>query len=529
MVYQLGGADEYLRVNGNYLAGDYTFAGLLEDTSGNKSDLHVAISFATMPAIADLDLVASLDQATWEDVYGNLADGWRKPLDPATTYYYLDVANVVTTRDLEVGYHPFYLDTSALPTGFYEYWAGRGIDGTGSEAWQVLLWDIINGDSPIFYLKVSAGPAYMLVDGFTKDSGGGDAFLKVDGTYHLGAYTYNGIISDQVGGTVEMSVQITFEEIPEITVLDLVASTDQANWAAVTGGLVGGWEMTLDPTVPYYYLNVADLVANKDLEIGYHPFTLDTSALPAGFYEYWAGRGIDGTGADWQLLLWDIINGNSPIFYLKVSEGPTYMLVDGFTKDTGGGDAYLRVDGTYLAGTYLYDGVISDGIGGTSEMSVQITFNTLPLALTDANLQQSLDQATWTDVPGTFAGGFTMSLNTVEDWYYLDIDTLVVNRPLADGLYPFFVNTTPAGFLAYWATRGVDGTPPYDEPWQPFMWEIVNGNQPLFYLKVTGTDYMLVDGLTYQTGGGEVYLRINGSYLPGVLHLPGHGRRRVWV
>ncbi|MBN2149132.1 MAG: tandem-95 repeat protein [Anaerolineales bacterium] len=138
-----------------------------------------------------------------------------------------------------------------------------------------------------------------------------------------------------------------------------------------------------------------------------------------------------------------------------------------------------------------------------------------PLALTDLDLWQSTDQVAWEEVPGSYADGFTMVLDPAVEWYYLDSNTLVVNRPLADGYHPFYVDTYPADFFTYWAGRGVDGTPPYDEPWQPYMWEIINGNEPIFYLLVAESDYTLVDGLTYLTGGGDKPLRINGSYLPG--------------
>ncbi len=70
-----------------------------------------------------------------------------------------------------------------------------------------------------------------------------------------------------------------------------------------------------------------------------------------------------------------------------------------------------------------------------------------------------------------------------------------VNKTLADGYYGFYLDETsvPVGFLEYWAAKGVDAGA---SGWQLVMWQIINGNQPMFYLKVDGIDYSLIDGLT---------------------------------
>ena len=141
------------------------------------------------------------------------------------------------------------------------------------------------------------------------------------------------------------------------------------------------------------------------------------------------------------------------------------------------------------------------------------------LEVSDATLVQSTDQTNWNPIDGTFAGGFTMPLLTTEPWYYLDLDTLTVNRTLADGLYPFNFDVTPDGFLAYWATQGViEGA----SDWQGIMWQIINGDLPVFYLKVEAGSYMLVDGLSYELDSStEQHLRINGNYWPGAYSFTG--------
>jgi hypothetical protein len=53
------------------------------------------------------------------------------------------------------------------------------------------------------------------------------------------------------------------------------------------------------------------------------------------------------------------------------------------------------------------------------------------------------------------------------------------------------------------------------------MWEIINGNQPMFYVKVVGSDFTLLDGLSKLAFDTEVPLRINGDYWPGTYGFSG--------
>ncbi len=137
------------------------------------------------------------------------------------------------------------------------------------------------------------------------------------------------------------------------------------------------------------------------------------------------------------------------------------------------------------------------------------------LEVTDVALLSSVDQASWDPVPGSFAGGFEMPLNISEDWYYFDVGALTVApRALADGSYPFYFGERPAGFFDYWAARGVTALADPDSM-QGLLWKIINNQKPLFYLKVEGEEYTLVDGFTFEWFGLESPLRIEGGYLPG--------------
>jgi len=170
-------------------------------------------------------------------------------------------------------------------------------------------------------------------------------------------------------------------DVDLVTGFDLLQSVAPPAWSTVSGSLGSGFTMTLDPTVSFYYLNVANLAASPALKEAYHPFVV--TATPPGFFTYWAGRGVcDGCGGTWEPVMWEIINGRQPIFYLKVGSGLSYMLVDGLTKDAfGGGDQYLRVDGTYLPGDYTFTGTITDTTESTSQLPVNITFELIQYQL----------------------------------------------------------------------------------------------------------------------------------------------------
>ena len=139
--------------------------------------------------------------------------------------------------------------------------------------------------------------------------------------------------------------------------------------------------------------------------------------------------------------------------------------------------------------------------------------------ITDADLLTSRDPATLEEagtlLPGNLADGFTMNLDPTVPWYYLDTDTVTSNGTLANGSYPFFITANPGeAFIAYWAEQGVvEGA----TGWQGQMWQIINGDAPMFYLKVDGETLSLIDGLQ----GDPNPLRVNGDYCPGLYTFSG--------
>ncbi|HVM73152.1 MAG TPA: hypothetical protein VMT91_15415, partial [Anaerolineales bacterium] len=157
------------------------------------------------------------------------------------------------------------------------------------------------------------------------------------------------------------------------------SATGSTPWTSVDGSLAGGYSLSLDGvSSDFDYINVDTLTANTILKDGYQPFTLDTTSLPSDFYSYWAGRGVDANAGStygatsWQAYMWQIIQGSQPMFYLKVS-GSTYMLVDGLGYLMGSPDGYLRISGDYPAGSYTFDGVLTNLAGGTKTMTAALT------------------------------------------------------------------------------------------------------------------------------------------------------------
>ena len=307
-------------------------------------------------------------------------------------------------------------------------------------------------------------------------------------------------------------VAIIGSDFLTVTNVDLLRSTDpltlEASATAVPGSLAAGFTLVLDPAVEYYYFDTDVITSNRPLANGSYPFYM-TANPGAEFFAYWAGRGVVDGATGWQGLMWQIINGDAPMFFLKV-EGENFSLIDGLQGEPNP----LRVNGGYYLGDYTFAGNVADAFGLTDEISLDITF-VAPLAVTEVELTQSTDLTTWTPVEGTLADSYTMNLDATVEYYYLDAVSVTSNRPLADGSYPFYMTTNPgAGFFAYWADRGVVAGA---TGWQGLMWQIINGDAPMFYLKVEGTSFTLIDGLQ----GEPNPLRVNGGYYLGLYGFTG--------
>ena len=144
-----------------------------------------------------------------------------------------------------------------------------------------------------------------------------------------------------------------------------------------------------------------------------------------------------------------------------------------------------------------------------------LTFTALP-EIYDLDLLWSTDQVVWTSADP----GFEMCLDAAFTYYYLDAD-FEVSCPLEDALNPFFLEPVEdAQFWMDWDPKGVNENS-VEGTWQYTMWQIINGGLPMLYVKVTGDDETLIDGLMYNFAGVEMPLQINGDYTPGTYGFTG--------
>ena len=338
--------------------------------SSDHDPVIITLSFAPL-AVTDVDLLQSTDPLTLETtatpVPGSLATGFTMVLDPAVEYYYLDTDTITSNRALADGSYPFYM-TANPGAEFFAYWAAKGVV-EGATGWQGLMWQIINGDAPMFYLKVTGG-TYSLIDGIQGDPNP----LRVNGTYFLGDYSFSGDVEDIYGFTAEIALTITFVAPLTVTEVALVQSIDLTTWTPVEGNLAEGYTMNLDSSVEYYYLDAESVTSNRPLGDGSYPFFM-TGNPGAEFFAYWAERGVVEGATGWQGLMWAIINGDAPMFFLKL-EGASFTLIDGLNGDPNP----LRVNGGYYPGLYTFNGLVEDEFGFADELDVSIFFNDIPIA-----------------------------------------------------------------------------------------------------------------------------------------------------
>jgi predicted extracellular nuclease len=321
----------------------------------------------------ELELLGSLNGTDYSTVYGNLGDGYILPLDQNLQFQYLEAGTYLANKTLANGRYPFYLDETTVPAGFYEYWAAKHVyEGCGG-TWEPIMWQIIIGNQPMFYLKV-ADSELTLIDGMTYLTAHVDTPLRVSGDYPLGDYDFSGIVFDKWGGSDKEDVTITFEGMPDITALELLGSTNGSDWHAAFGTIDAGYTYAINPKFVYQYLDTGTYTVNTSLVDNRYPFYLDETSVPAGFYDYWAAKNVyEGCDGTWEPIMWQIISGQAPMFYLKVA-GSEYSLIDGMTFIMYATDAPLRVSGDYPLGTYTFTGTI-DGIHfGKSVEEVTITF-----------------------------------------------------------------------------------------------------------------------------------------------------------
>jgi len=366
------------------------------------------------------------------------------------------------------------------------------------------------------------GVSYTLLDQIETYGSGASTWVKytkVLGT-DVTAIKFTGI--SDYGNLNTFVDKITIKEsAPEIVSLGLEFSTDKISWTALGGSYPDGFTMDIDKLIADYYINLtASTTTNVPLAVGYYGFYLDT--YPADFFAYWAAQGVVEGATGWQGIMWEIINGNQPIFYTRITntDVQTAMLVDGLRYLLGQPDEYLNFTGYFPSGDYSFSGKVENLEGTESDLiTIPITLNDVTdyPEFTVVELKKSTALPIWNTVDGDLASGFSMQLDPAIPFYFLDFTTeTTTDLPLTEDYYPFLLKTEnlPDGFYDYWFDKGVfegcTGT------WEPTMWQIISGEQPMFYIKVFTKKgeqaFMLVDGLQKLLGQPDDFLRVNGTY-----------------
>ena len=216
----------------------------------------------------------------------------------------------------------------------------------------------LGADQYIYYGDMATLDAGMF-DSYLWSNGETTMTIDVmdEGMYSVSVYDANGCM-----GMDDVMVYI----MPELTSMDLIQSEDMSTWSAIPGDLTTGYYMALNPAVPYFYIDATSYTSSVSLGAGMYGFTVNT--YPTDWFTYWAAKGVDGTATGgWEDQMWLIINGNAPIFYLKIDAMGVATVVDGLQYDFAGLETYLRVNGDYLAGMYTYTGMVSSASGVNSD------------------------------------------------------------------------------------------------------------------------------------------------------------------
>nr|NQU90235.1 T9SS type A sorting domain-containing protein [Bacteroidota bacterium] len=472
---------------------------------------------APFPFFTNIDLEVTMDMVTWWDAMGSIGTGFEVGLATTVPEYFMNLGSeTATNTPLVPDMYPFFLDPFTVPEGFYDYWATRGVV-EGATGWQGIMWEIINGAEPTFFINVEDVDAqsFSLVDGLHYLLNGSVEFLQVPGMYPLGDYGYWGFVEGQNGQMSEqIDVMINFyDATPRLLTADLIYSYDIMNWATAWGSLENGYLVRLDEIIEYYYLDLDDnTTTNVPIVNGMYPFYLDPTSVPEGFFEFWAAKGVVEGATGWQGIMWEIINGNEPTFYIKKTDADIgeFFLIDGFQYLFGQVEDWLRVNGIYPFGTYLYTGYLEGEMGVMSEeIPVSITF------ASDIDQQINLPVG-WLGISGYIIpedpnivnvlsgvedlmqiiinfGGFywpSQNINLIGDWNTYEGYKIKMNEPGILELFGFpadpFV-TLPAG-LHYLPVLTPDPVPA-DDVLGPL------GDALLFAFNIQ-------EGLVYWPGGG---------------------------
>ncbi len=190
------------------------------------------------------------------------------------------------------------------------------------------------------------------------------------------------------------------QSLTALTLKESLTPEDEGSWTSVYGNMTSGYTMLLSGTADeIVYLDVESLTASPDLKPGDYPFYLDPVRVPAEFWTYWEGQGVVDGATSWQGVMWQIINGDLPIFYLRVSSTGS-QLIDGLAWQTQELVMPARVSGDYPLHTYNFGGQVEDVDSNTQYLVIGITYTR---AVTPSLWKDGVELVPYIDVeqPGT--------------------------------------------------------------------------------------------------------------------------------
>ncbi len=544
--HALLGQDVDMTIPDDFPVGTYVVRGNVADAAGNETIVTLKLIVVRTLAVTDADLFYGTEPTVIDQALGgDFETGFTMTLDPMVPWYYLDSDLIEANNDLAEGMYPFYLDP-AQPA--------------------------------VFYVNVDAAGEISLIDGWLYQNRSETSPLRINGDFTPGTYTYTGSLTDIYGSSAPVSITITFNDVPYATAQSVTVVEDTPTAITLSGVDLFPGTMTytvvtqpthgtLSGTAPALtYTPAADFHGTDSFTFTLSDGTLTSTAAtvsitvtsvldaPTVSSTNLPGPYMVGLEQAFQVTLTNPDNGDeftnvlarfrleditladiASFQYLETSLEPDQWMPLPLVQDGTGviGDfgpaagfpmaaAYsatsqfkitFNTAGTYPATVVLFD-VAADPDVELDRYEADAVV-VADFEVTDVVLMRSVDQTAWFAVPGNFTDGFAMPLLPSQEYYYFDVSTLTATRPLADGSYPFYLTETPgADFFAYWADKDVVAGA---TGWQGLMWQIINGDAPMFFLVVDGTDYSLIDGLQ-----GEPYLlRINGDYYPGAYAFSG--------
>jgi hypothetical protein len=441
------------------------------------------------PLVSAASLQYSSDnELSWDAANGSFESGFEICLDPVTNtneFYYLDVNTFITSEVLAENFlNPFYL-TNASSATFISWWEAKFTQWNDATM-QTAMESILNGTNPMFFIKYT-GSDYQLIDGFMYLLAGHEQTLRLDSDYPPGIYTFTGSVTD-----VNTCVSAEFDVVMEFYHTSTYAfDFDVPAYICATTAL----------TVPVTF--------GTDIEggCGYDGVRFKIEAIGPGTVTFGATDS----------------NNNYYSFINNGFWGPSagFNLPPLYTATTDW-DLEFSAPGNYAITFSLIYAPENGVVAGITE-TVNLTVNALPL-VSAASLQYSSDnELSWDAANGSFESGFEICLDPVtntNEFYYLDVNTFITSEVLAENfLNPFYLtNASSATFISWWAAKFTQWN---DATMQTAMESILNGTNPMFFIKYTGSDYQLIDGFMYLLAGHEQTLRLDSDYPPGIYTFTG--------